>query len=175
MNNYIYIYNEILKTINDQHNNLFFIFGHGRTGKTYLWNTIISKIRSDNKIVLAVVSSGIASLLLPKGRTTHSRFRIPLLIDKASTSHIKKGTQLANLKEKTSLILWDEAPMNNKYCFEALDKTLQDLRNNFEQPFGGITVVLGGDFRQILPVIPLGTKEQIIDATVTNSYLWQSF
>ena len=61
--------------------------------------------------------------------------------------------------------------MNNKYCFEALDKTLQDLKNNFEQPFGGLTVILGGNFRQILPVILSGTKEEIIDATITNSYL----
>ena len=82
-----------------------------------------------------------------------------MLIDKSSTCHIKKGTQLANLIEKTSLILWDEAPMNNKYCLEALDKTLQDLRNNFDKPFGGMTVILGGDFQQILLVIPLGTKE----------------
>ena len=65
--------------------------------------------------------------------------------------------------------------MNNKYCFEALDKTLQDLRNNSEYPFGGMIVVLGGNFRQILPVIPSGTKEQIMDATITNSYLWQYF
>ena len=49
--------------------------------------------------------------------------------------------------------------MNNKYCFEALDKTLQDLKNNIEHPFGGMTVVLGGGFRQILPVIHSGTKE----------------
>ena len=75
-------------------------------GKTYLWNAIITKIRSDNKIVLVVASSRIASLLLPMGRIAHSRFRIPLLIDKSSTCHIKKGTHLANLIEKTSLILW---------------------------------------------------------------------
>lgn len=29
---------------------------------------------------------------------------------------------------KTSLIIWDEAPMANKFCFEALDKTLRDIR-----------------------------------------------
>ena len=174
-NEQLYIYNEILKTINHERDNLFFIFDHGRIGKTYLWNTIISKIRSENKIVLAIASSGITSLLLSKGRIPHSRFRVPLLVDKSSTCHIKKGTQLANLIEKTSLILWDEAPMNNKYCFEALDKILQDLKNNFEQPFRGMTVVLGGDFRQILLVIPSGTKEEIIDATVTNFYLWQHF
>ena len=85
-------------------------------------------------------------MLLSKRRTAHSRFQIPLSVDKSSTCHIKKGTRLANLIEKTSLILWDEALMNNKYCFEALDKTLQDLRNNFEQPFGGMSVILGGDF-----------------------------
>ena len=140
-----------------------------------MWNVIISKIRSVNKIVIAVASSGIASLLLSMDRTAHSRFRIPLLIDKSSTCHIKKGTHLAKLIEKTSLILWDEAPMNNKYCFEALDKTLQYLRNNYEQPFGGMTTVLGGDFKQILPVIPSGAKEQIIDATIINSYLGPSF
>ena len=32
-----------------------------------------------------------------------------------------------------------------------------------------------GDFRQILPVIPSGTKEHIIDATITNSYRWPYF
>ena len=65
--------------------------------------------------------------------------------------------------------------MNNKYCFEALDKTLQDLINNYKQPFGGMTTVLGGDFRQILPAILPGTKEHIIDATIINSYLWPFF
>ena len=127
-NEQLYIYKKILKTRTSETNNLFFICGHEETGKTYLWNAIIAKIRSNNKIVLAVASSGIASLLLPMGRAAHSRFRIPLLIDKSSTYHIKKGTHLAKLIEKTSLILWDEAPMNNKYCFKALDKILQDLR-----------------------------------------------
>ena len=170
-----FIYQQILQSLHEKKNNLFFIYGHGGTGKTYLWNAIITKIRSNNEIILAVASSGIASLLLPKGRTAHSRFRIPLSIDKFSTCHIKKGTQLAKLIDKTSLILWDEAPMTNKYCFEALDKTLQDLRNNFEQPFGGMTIVLGGDFQQILPVIPTGTKKDIINATINNSYLWPYF
>ena len=51
---------------------LFFVHGHGGTGKTFLWIIIIAKIRSENRIVLAVASSGIASLLLPGGRTAHS-------------------------------------------------------------------------------------------------------
>ncbi|KAL3646798.1 hypothetical protein CASFOL_009342 [Castilleja foliolosa] len=39
-----------------------------------------------------------------------------------------------------------------KRCFECLDKTLRDLTNNCTHPFGGKSVLLGGDFRQTLPV-----------------------
>ena len=40
--------------------------------------------------------------------------------------------------------------------------------------FGGITVVLGGDFRQTLPIIPKGKKAQVLDASITRSYLWRN-
>ena len=93
-----------------------FVYGHGGTGKTFLWTTIIYAIRSVGKIVLAVASSGIASLLLPSGRTTRSRFKIPLDLTNDSICHIKKNTQLARLLFETALILWDEAPMNDRKC-----------------------------------------------------------
>jgi ATP-dependent DNA helicase PIF1 len=62
------------------------------------------------------------------------------------------------LIQQTSLIIWDEAPVNQKYCFEALDHTLRDIltcSNAAAQNtlFGGITIVFGGDFQQTLPVI----------------------
>jgi hypothetical protein len=44
--------------------------------KTFLWHTTINRIRSEGLLVLVVASSGVASLLLPGGRTTHSRFKI---------------------------------------------------------------------------------------------------
>uniref|UniRef100_A0A6N2LSJ9 ATP-dependent DNA helicase n=1 Tax=Salix viminalis TaxID=40686 RepID=A0A6N2LSJ9_SALVM len=44
------------------------------------------------------------------------------------------------------------APMNHRCCFEALDRSLRDILAH-DQPFGGKTVLLGGDFRQILPVV----------------------
>ncbi|XP_074347337.1 uncharacterized protein LOC141686186 [Apium graveolens] len=140
---------------------LFFISGHGGIRKTFLWNTIASKLRSDSMIVLPVATSGIASLLLPNGQTAHSQFRIPLDVTAESTCEIKHGTQLAELLQKTSLIIWDEAPMTHKYCFEALDKSLRDIlstqyEDSRSKPFGGLTVVCGGDFRHILPVIPQG-------------------
>ena len=55
-----------------------FLDAPGSTGKTYLINLILSKIRSQGKIVLATASSGIAAILLQSGRTLHVTFKIPL-------------------------------------------------------------------------------------------------
>ena len=155
---------------------LIFVHGHGGTGKTFLWHTIINRIRSEGLVVLAVASSGIASLLLPGGRTAHSRFKIPLTVDELSTCAIKKNTHLSSLLEITSLIVWDEAPMNNRCCFEALDRSMRDVLSGCDNcsrdlPFGGKTVLLGGDFRQILPVILGGTEKEIINASLISSTL----
>ena len=86
---------------------------------------------------------------------------------------------LAELIQQTSLIIWDEVLMTHRRALETLDRTLRDLLSvtNPELrhiPFGGKVVVLGGDPRQILPVIENGTKNQIIDAAIINSPLWSS-
>ncbi|XP_070008573.1 uncharacterized protein [Nicotiana sylvestris] len=112
-----------------------------------------------------------------RGRIAHSRFPIPLNPTEDSTCNIKQGSPLAKLIVKAKLIIWDEAPMMHKYCFEALDRTLRDfLRfkdpSNLDRPFGGKTIVLGGDFRQILLVITKGARQEIVKATLNSSYLW---
>ena len=58
---------------------MFFLYGYGGTGKTYIWKTLASSLRADNKIVIMVASSGIASLLLPRGKTAHSKFQFQFL------------------------------------------------------------------------------------------------
>nr|GEU72546.1 DNA helicase [Tanacetum cinerariifolium] len=154
---------------------LLFAYGHGGTGKTFLWRTIISSLRSQGKTNLAVASLGIASLLLPAGRTTHSRFKPPLeLIDK-SLCYVKKKSQLGNLLVETDLIILDEAPMNDKRCFETLDMMLRDLMSTPNVIFRGKTIVLGGDFSQTLPVKKGASKEQLIAASIAESYLWPHF
>ncbi|KAF8805153.1 DUF889-domain-containing protein, partial [Phlegmacium glaucopus] len=65
----------------------------------------------------------------------------------------------------------DECLMTHRHCFEALDHTFQDLRN-CHKPFGGLTMIFGGDFQQILPVIPKGSRADIVDACLQKSYLW---
>ncbi|XP_019177192.1 PREDICTED: uncharacterized protein LOC109172491 [Ipomoea nil] len=172
------IYNEVLTDIDCQDGGLFFVYGYGGTGKTFLWRALSSALRFKSEIVLNVASSGMSSLLLPGGRTAHSRFAIPISVNEDSTCNISHGSQLAELLVQTKLIIWDEAPMMHKFCFEALDRTMRDLLRfinprSYDMTFGGKTVVFGGDFRQILPVIPKGTRQDIVRASISSSYLWK--
>ncbi|KAM0826907.1 hypothetical protein ACQ4PT_068551 [Festuca glaucescens] len=171
------IYDQILHTISQPVGKVFFVSGHGGTGKTFLWRAIITTLRANDHIVLAVASSGVASLLLPGGRTAHSRFRIPIDIDEQSMCNVSRGTNLAELIQKSTLILWDEAPMTQRRCFEAVDRSLKDIlsaddSSRADLPFGGKTVVLGGDFRQVLPVIEGGSRGDVIDSSLIRSPLW---
>nr|GEV87253.1 ATP-dependent DNA helicase PIF1-like [Tanacetum cinerariifolium] len=88
------------------------------------------------------------------------------------------NTHLAELMQQVQLIIWDEAPMTQKYAFEALDKTLRDILGyknpqKRNQLFGGLTVLLGGDFRQILLVIPKGKRSDIVQSCINRSQLWK--
>ncbi|KAJ3803579.1 DNA helicase Pif1 like protein [Lentinula aff. lateritia] len=83
------------------------------TGKTLIYKTLCYMLQDISKIVLCWASSGLAALLLPKGHTVHSTFKIPIDIFKGRTYSIKKNSELAELLQKVSLIIWDEVPMQN--------------------------------------------------------------
>ena len=150
---------------------LFFVDGPAGTGKTFLYNAILAKIRSEGKIALAVASSGIAAELLEGGRTAHSRFKIPIPILPTSTCNISRQSELAKLITQTSLIIWDEASMLHKYVYECVHRTFCDLLRD-DKPFGGKVVLLGGDFRQVLPVIRHASQADIIQSNLQRSFLW---
>ncbi|CAN0839975.1 hypothetical protein LINGRAHAP2_LOCUS2707 [Linum grandiflorum] len=144
----------IVTSLEENTGKFFFLYGHGGTGKTYLYSCIVSCVRSLGQIA-----------------------RIPIEVEHGSTCSIKKGTALARLMQQASLIVWDEAPMVHRLSFEAVDRTLCDVMNiptegpNYK-PFGGKTVILGGDFRQTLPVITDGSRGDKLAACLTRSYLW---
>ena len=71
------------------------------------------------------------------------------------------------------LIIWDEVAMTRRQAVETLDRSLQDITGSVE-PFGGKVIVFGGDFRQVLPIVPRGTRAQITDATLLWSYIWNN-
>ena len=163
----------LMEGTDEMGNNILFLDAPGGTGKTYLINLILAKIRADNGIALATASSGIAATLLQGGRTLHSTFKIPLDVDKneTSTCNISKTTVLARIIRETKAIIVDEASMVHKAAFEAVDKTLRDIKE-CDRPFGGIPTLLSGDFRQILPVIKQGTRANIVNACLKKSLLW---
>ncbi|XP_076885333.1 uncharacterized protein LOC143534816 [Bidens hawaiensis] len=91
------IFDTIKEAVHKKNGGAFFVYGYGGTGKTYLWKTLTSAIRSEGNIVLNVASSGIASLLLSGGRTAHSRFHIPINLNEDSSCVIERGSDEAEL------------------------------------------------------------------------------
>src|SRR5258706_13897530 len=75
----------------------------------------------------------------------------------------------AELLKQTVAIIWDEVPMQHRYCMEAVDRTLQDVLE-CNRPFGGIAVLWGGDFSQILSVVEKGSREVIVYSCIHYSY-----
>ena len=62
--------------------------------------------------------------------------------------------------------------MMHKMAFETLDQTLKDILDN-DHPFGGLIIVMCGDFCQLLPVVPKGSRPQIVMTSIRESYIWQ--
>ena len=165
-------FDQIWKSFMNHEGKLFFVNGFGGCGKTYLYQAICHAVRAENIIILCVASTGLACLLLPGGQTAHSMFKTPIdTLDGTSVCNIPKESLRADLLRLTQAVIFDECLMTHRHCFEALDRSFQDLRNS-RKPFGGLTMIFGGDFQQILPVIPKGSRADIVNACFRMSYLW---
>ncbi|GKE16804.1 DNA helicase [Tanacetum coccineum] len=82
-----HIFNLIMVACSNQQE-LIFVYGHGSTGKTFLWKAITYTLRAEGKVVLALASSGVASLLLPARRIAHLRFKLPLELTDSSVCFV---------------------------------------------------------------------------------------
>ncbi|XP_062208999.1 uncharacterized protein LOC133910713 [Phragmites australis] len=142
------VYDEILSAIDSDEGGVFFVDGPGGTGKTFLYKALLATIRGQEKIAVATATSGVAASIMHGGRTAHSRFKIPLNVDDGAFCSFTKQSGIAKLLRATSLIIWDEASMTKRHAVEALDNSMRDIMSRPEVPFGGKTVVFGGDFRQ---------------------------
>lgn len=120
--------------------------------------------------------TGIAATLLVGGRTAHSAFNIPLNVDKQDfpMCGIKKQSDLAKRLRKCQGFFWDECTMTHKKALEAVNASLQDIRNEVSTTMGGVLLVLAGDFRQTLPIISKGTAADQINACIKRSTLWDA-
>ena len=115
----------------------------------------------------ATATSGVAASILSRGRTAHSRFKIPLYDDDATTCSIGKQSAIAHLIKNAELIIWDEATMAKRKSIEEFNEMLQDLMQT-NVAFGGKISVFGGDFGQTLPAGSKGHKQEIINASLLS-------
>jgi len=74
-----------------------------------------------------VASSGIATLLLDGERTSHSCFKIPLLMHEKSVAGLKHNSYMFPVPQQTRVIIWDEVSMQHKYDIDAIDQCLRNL------------------------------------------------
>ena len=62
--------------------------------------------------------------------------------------------------------------MTKRQSVEARDNSLRDIMDQPELLFGGKTVVFGGDFREVFPVVRRGSRAQVVGDSLRMSYLW---
>ena len=151
------VYETIMKAVKDEKQLLLFVDARAGCGKTFVSNLVLDAVRSletGGCVALAMATTGIAANLLHMGRTFHSRMKAPLTPTEESTLQINGQSGLAKLISMAKLLMIDEATMLDRYQLEAMDRTLRDIMNKPDTPFGGKTLVLTGDFRQCLPVLP---------------------
>ena len=165
------LYQAVHASKDENTNKEFILNAPGGYGKTFLFQVIAAKIRSEGGIVLCVASTGLAAQNLEGGRTAHSRFKIPINILEDSMCNIKAQSHLAKVIKESKLIIWDEIFSVHRHNIEAVERTLRDLMNT-EEPWGGKVVILGGDPRQTPPIVKKGGRPQIVRACVQSSPLF---
>ena len=100
--------------------------------------------------------------------------KAPLTPAEDSNFSIPGQSTLTKLLIKAKILLIDEATMLHRYQLEAMNRTLQDVLDD-NRPFGGKVLVLTGDFRQTLSVVPGASRAGLVDSCITRSHLWSLF
>lgn len=158
----------------DRESRCFFINGPGGSGKTYLYATLMAFVRGQDRIALPFATTGIAATLLKGGRTVHSGFKLPIPLLDTSVSSMRLTSSEAQILRDTALIIIDEVSMLTKEGLRCIERLLREIMQN-DRPFGGKVFVIGGDFRQTLPVVMRGTRSDVIECCIKSSPLWRYF
>lgn len=140
-----------------------FISGPAGSGKTTVINRFIDQLDSefDGAISIAkTATTGIAAQLIG-GRTIHSWAGLGIDTSPFNKDDIKPSMWAArNRIVETNVLIIDEISMMPAYLFVKLDEMLKFFRKS-EKPFGGLQVVLMGDFLQLPPV----SKDKGLDSS----------
>jgi ATP-dependent DNA helicase PIF1 len=117
-------YTKIIEHVINRKGRVLFVDDPGGTGKTFLYRCLIATIRLEGLIEVATATSGIASLIMPGGRTAPSVLKIPIKISDGSICKFSKQSDKVNLLCREALIIWDEVAMTKRQSVETLDISL---------------------------------------------------
>ena len=137
-----------------------FLTGAAGSGKTYLLNQYINYLKEHNVQVAVTASTGIAATHL-NGTTIHSWSGIGVKnnISVQDLEKLQKNKRIKSNYKKTKILIIDEISMLHKHQLDMVD-TIARYLLNCDQAFGGIQVVLCGDFFQLPPVSSSPTDEE---------------
>ena len=173
-------FDEVVKRIADYDKNenaqrSVFINAGGGAGKTYLLNCILCHCLGLNLKALATASTGVAATLLEMGTTFHSATKafVDNLPTTAQCFPMAPNSAKARALLAASVIIIDEATMLHHIYLDCLDVTLQAFCKN-NRSFGGKLIILGGDFRQCLPVVKNGSDGDVEESCLLHAECWNS-
>ena len=133
------------------------ISGRAGCGKTYFINCVSQyAIRTCGpNFLLKAAPTGTAAFLIG-GDTLHSTFKLPLITSTRKDLPDLGHDALQELQDhfhNCKILVIDEKSMVGLYMLYAIDKRLREIKcTNSDIPFGGISVILMGDFAQLPPV-----------------------
>lgn len=142
--------------------------GAAGTGKTYLLRQFIRRARKAGKAVSVTATTGLAATHLG-GATIHAWAGIGVH-DELPPNHLRKiSKQRLDIISKSDVLVIDEISMLHDFRLDLVDEVLRHVRSR-QEPFGGMQVVLCGDFFQLPPV---NRRDGRQGGFVTSSKVWQ--
>lgn len=129
-----------------------FLTGSAGTGKTYLLNKFVLYLKKTKIKVAVTASTGIAATHLG-GRTIHSWSGIGIKknLDEKTIEKLVKNKYLRERIKETKILIIDEISMFDADRLDLVDSVCKRVRDSF-LPFGGIQIIMSGDFFQLPPV-----------------------
>ena len=124
--------------------------GPAGAGKSYLLKKFIETVKRRRKKVVITATTGLAAAHLG-GQTLHSWSGIGLGTQLHEDYIWQMSEARKNAIRKTHVLIIDEVSMMHDYNLDMVDQAMQLIRESSE-PFGGMQVILCGDFFQLPPV-----------------------
>lgn len=142
--------------------------GPAGAGKTYVLNQFIKFAKHEGKHVSVTATTGLAATHLG-GTTIHSwsGMGISDYITQGFDEHLAKGRR--EIIEKTDVLIIDEISMLHDFRLDMVDQICRMVRKEPDLPFGGIQIIMSGDFFQLPPI---NRGDSRAGSFVVNAQVW---